>query len=187
VIAFDEHDGWSIRAERAACNIIIAQLETTHYTHNKPDSMGLLFKNPIRMGEDESHQEQGNGPLERESLKSRRASVFQANMPMCQATHRVISHLDTDAFYSSIEQRDNTALRSKPVIVGAPPAQLGVGCAVSYEPRKFGVPGYAQRRGGPPLPERRLCPVAHGGLQGRNAADHEARRCNRGGDRADVH
>ena len=59
VIAFDEHDGWSIRAERAACNIIIAQLETTHYTHNKPDSMGLLFKNPIRMGEDESGWKSG--------------------------------------------------------------------------------------------------------------------------------
>ena len=38
-IAFDEHDGWSIRPEGAACNIIIALLETTRYTHNMPDSM----------------------------------------------------------------------------------------------------------------------------------------------------
>src|SRR5260221_8685576 len=44
-----------------------------------------------------------------------------------------------DAFYASIEQRDNPALRGQPVIVGAPPTQRGVVCAASYEARKFGV------------------------------------------------
>jgi nucleotidyltransferase/DNA polymerase involved in DNA repair len=52
---------------------------------------------------------------------------------------RVIAHLDMDAFSASVEQRDHPALRSQPVIVGAPPTQRGVVCAASYEARKFGV------------------------------------------------
>jgi DNA polymerase IV len=51
---------------------------------------------------------------------------------------RVIFHLDMDAFYASVEQRDHPALRGQPVIVGAPPTQRGVVCADSYEARKFG-------------------------------------------------
>ena len=50
-----------------------------------------------------------------------------------------VFHLDMDAFYASVEQRDQPGLRGRPVIVGAPPTQRGVVCAASYEARKFGV------------------------------------------------
>ena len=74
---------------------------------------------------------------------------------MGKLAHKTILHVDMDAFFASIEQRDRPELQHRPVIVGGSPERRGVVSTCSYEARKYGIHSAM-----PTKTALRLCPQA---------------------------
>jgi DNA polymerase-4 len=77
------------------------------------------------------------------------------SIPKKKEWKRKIIHIDMDAFFAAVEQRDRPEYRGKPLVVGGDPFGRGVVSTCSYEARKFGI-----RSAMPAAHARRLCPQA---------------------------